>query len=144
MDQNTKMEKDYQLGQYLNSINTSKKNLMDSEDMFWEKKYPAFIVNKCLSAHPDSLFYVNEMNRLNFLDKRLQYDFLINSLSKRKRFAKWMRSTKVKNIDLIKLYYGFSNEKAKQALDILTSDDIEIIKTKLNTGGKHGRTGVDT
>ncbi len=144
MDQNTKMEKDYQLGQYLNSINTSKKNLMDSEDMFWEKKYPAFIVNKCLSAHPDSLFYVNEMNRLNFLDKRLQYDFLINSLSKRKRFAKWMRSTKVKNIDLIKLYYGFSNEKAKQALDILTADDIEIIKTKLNTGGKHGRTGVDT
>ncbi len=138
------MEKDYQLGQYLNSINTSKKNLMDSEDMFWEKKYPAFIVNKCLSAHPDSLFYVNEMNRLNFLDKRLQYDFLINSLSKRKRFAKWMRSTKVKNIDLIKLYYGFSNEKAKQALDILTADDIEIIKTKLNTGGKHGRTGVDT
>ncbi|HIE77629.1 MAG TPA: DNA polymerase, partial [Candidatus Thioglobus sp.] len=125
-------------------INTSKKNLMDSEDMFWEKKYPAFIVNKCLSAHPDSLFYVNEMNRLNFLDKRLQYDFLINSLSKRKRFAKWMRSTKVKNIDLIKLYYGFSNEKAKQALDILTADDIEIIKTKLNTGGKHGRTGVDT
>ncbi len=144
MDQNTKMEKDYQLGQYLNSINTSKKNLMDSEDMFWEKKYPAFIVNKCLSAHPDSLFYVNELNRLNFLDKRLQYDFLINSLSKRKRFAKWMRSTKVKNIDLIKLYYGFSNEKAKQALDILTADDIEIIKTKLNTGGKHGRTGVDT
>ena len=138
------MDKDYQLGQYLNSINSTKKNLLDSDDIFWERKYPAFIINKCLSAHPDSLFYVNEMNRLNFLDKRLQYDFLINSLSKRKRFAKWMRSTKVKNIDLIKLYYGYSNEKAKQALDILTADDIEIIKTKLNTGGKHGRTGVDT
>lgn len=134
----------YELKDYLNDINYNKKNLLDSEDMFWERKYPAYIINKCLSAHSDSLFYVNEMNRLHHLDSRLQNDFLLNSLRKRKRFAKWLRSSKVKNLDLIKEYYGYSNEKAKQALDILTADQLEIIKTKINKGGRHGRTGVDS
>ena len=133
----------YELKDYLNQINHGKKNLMDSEDEFWEKKYPAYIINKCLSAFTDTIFYVNEVNRLHHLDKKLQNDFLINSLRKRKRFAKWMRSAKVKNIEYVKEYYGYSNEKAKQALEVLTDEQIEIIKTKLIKGGKHGRIGVD-
>ena len=91
----------YELKDYLNSINHVKKNLMDSEDEFWEKKYPAYIINKCLSAFPDTIFYVNEMNRMHFLDNKLQNDFLLNSIRKRKRFAKWMRSSKVKNIESV-------------------------------------------
>jgi hypothetical protein len=131
-----------ELKDWLNSINYTKKDIMVDE--YEEKKYPAYIINKCLSAHTDCLFYVNELNRLHHLDKRLQNDFLLNSLRKRKRFAKWLRSSKVKNLDLIKEYYGYSNEKAKQALDILTADQLEIIKTKINKGGRHGRIGVDS
>ena len=113
-------------------------------DEYDEKKYPAYIVNKCLAPFSDTLFYVNEMNRLHFLDNRLQYEFLLNSIGKRKRFAKWMKASKLKNIDVVKEYYGYSNEKAKQALDVLTEEQIKIIKTKLTRGGKHGRIGVDT
>jgi len=141
---NGPQEELYALKDYLKQINYEKKNLMDGEDEFWEKKYPAYIINKCLAPFTDTIFYINEMNRMHFLDNKLQNDFLINSLRKRKRFTKWMRSSKIKDIDVVKEYYGFSNEKAKQALDVLTKEQIKIIKTKLNRGGKHGRTGVDT
>ena len=113
-------------------------------DEYEEKKYPAYIVNKCLAPFPDTLLYVNELNRLHGLDNRLQYDFLLNSLRKRKRFAKWMKVSKIKDLDVIKEYYGYSNEKAKQALDVLTEEQIKIIKIKLTKGGKNGRIGVDT
>ena len=109
-----------------------------------EKKYPAFIVNKCIAPFPDTILYVNELNRMHWLDNRLQYDFLLNSLRKRKRFAKWMKASKIKNLDVVKEYYGYSNEKAKMALDVLTEEKLKTIKTKLNQGGKHGRIGVDT
>ena len=113
-------------------------------DEYDEKKYPSFIVNKAVGSHPDTVLYVNEMNRLHFLDNRLQYDFLLNSLRKRKRFAKWLRASKIKNIEYVKEYYGYGNEKAKQALNVLTDDQINIIKTKLIKGGKHGRSGMDS
>ena len=131
-----------ELKDYLNSINYTKKNVM--LDHIDEKKYPAFIVNKCIAPFPDTILYVNELNRMHWLDNRLQYDFLLNSLRKRKRFAKWMKASKLKNLDVVKEYYGYSNEKAKQALDVLTEEQIKIIKTKLTKGGKHGRIGVDT
>ncbi len=131
-----------ELKDWLNSINLNKKDIMVDE--YEEKKYPAYIVNKCLAPFPDTVFYVNEMNRLHFLDNRLQYEFLLNSIGKRKRFAKWMKASKLKNIDVVKEYYGYSNEKAKQALEVLTEEQIKIIKTKLTRGGKHGRIGVDT
>ncbi len=120
----------------------TKKDVMLDE--FDEKKYPAYVVNRCLASFPDTIIYVNEMNRLCLLDSRLQYDFLLNSIGKRKRFAKWLRASKLKNLDLVKEYYGYSNEKAKQALEVLTEEQIKIIKTKLIKGGKHGRIGVDT
>jgi hypothetical protein len=131
-----------ELKDWLNSINYNKKGIMVDE--YEEKKYPAYIVNKCLAPFPDTLLYVNEMNRLHGLDNRLQYEFLLNSIGKRKRFAKWMKVSKIKDLDVIKEYYGYSNEKAKQALDVLTEEQIKIIKTKLTKGGKHGRIGVDT
>jgi len=131
-----------ELKDWLNSINYTKKDVMVDE--YEEKKYPAFIINKCLAPFPDTVFYVNEMNRLHGLDNRLQYDFLLNSLRKRKRFAKWMKSSKIKDLDVVKEYYGYSNEKAKQALKVLTEEQIKIIKIKLTKGGKHGRIGVDT
>ena len=92
----------YELKDYLNDINHQKIDLMDSEDEFWEKKYPAYIVNKVLSAFPDTLLYVNEMNRLHHLDKRLQFQFFLNSIRPKKRFAKWLRSSKIKNLEYVK------------------------------------------
>ena len=116
---------------------------MAGEDDFWEKKYPAFIVNKALSAFTDCILYVNEMNRLHHLDKRLQFQFFLNSIGPKKRFSKWLRSSKIKNLEYVKEYYGYSNEKAKQALDILDDEQIEHIKKIINRGGRHGGAAMD-
>jgi len=82
---------------------------------------------------------INEMNRLHHLDNKLQYDFLLNSLRTRKRFAPWMKSSKSKDIECVKEYYGYSNEKSKSALSILNDEQIKTIKEKLNKGGQHGK-----
>ena len=87
----------------------------------------------------DTIQLVNEMNRNHHLDKKLQYDFLLNSLRTRKRFAPWLRSSKSKNLECVKEYYGYNNEKAKSALSILNNEQIKTIKDKLNKGGKHGK-----
>ena len=129
----------YELKEYLNSINYGKNNLMDSGDVMYEKKYPAYVVNKCLAPFNDTIMLVNEMNRNHHLDKKLQYDFLLNSLRTRKRFAPWMRSSKSKNLEYVKEYYGYNNEKGKSALNILNDEQIKQIKEKLNKGGKHGK-----
>ena len=128
----------YELKDYLKAINQTKEPLMDSEDEEWEKKYPPFIVNKCLSPFPDTIQLVNEMNQLPHLDKKLQFDFLINSLRPRKRFTPWLKASKSKNLEYVKEYYGYSNEKAKTALEILNDEQISAIKKKLNKGGRHG------
>ena len=133
----------YELKDYLNAINHKKEDLMADEDVFWEKKYPEFIVNKALSAFPECIVFANEMNRLHHLDKRLQFQFFLNSIRPKKRFSKWLRSNKIKNLEYVKVYYGYSNEKAKQALDILDDAQIEYIKRIINRGGKHGGVTVD-
>ena len=125
----------YELKDYLNAINFTKKNLMDSEDKLWQKKYPSFIVNKILSGFQDTVMLVNEMNRNHFVDKDMQFHFLLNSIRSKKRFSPFLRASKLKNIDLVKEYYGYSNDKAKSALDILTNDQIKLIKEKLYKGG---------
>ena len=125
----------YELKDYLNSINFTKKDLMKSEDKDWVKKYPAFIVNKILSGFQDTVMLVNEVNRNHFLDKDMQYWFLLNSIRSKKRFSPFLRASKLKNIDLVKEYYGYSNEKAKTVLDILTKDQLKLIKEKLYKGG---------
>ena len=95
----------YPLKDYLNSINFSKDYLMD-EDPGWEKNYPAYVINKCMSHHLDTIMFANEMNIHSHIDKRLQYDFLINIVRPRKRFSPWGKKNKVKDLDLVKKYYG--------------------------------------
>ena len=128
----------YELKDYLNAINHEKKNLMDTDDEMWEKKYPAFIINKCVAPFPDTIHLVNEMNIHNHLDSKLQFDFLLNSLRSRDRYTPWLKAKKIKNIEYVKEYYGYSNEKAKIALDVLNDEQIKTIKDSLSKGGKNG------
>jgi hypothetical protein len=123
-----------ELKDWLNSINQTKKNLID-EDPTITKEYPPYIINKCLSGHIDCLMYANEMNLNHALDKKLQYDFFINIVRIKKRYSPWIRKDKIKDLDVVKSYYKYSNEKAEQALKILTQDQINFIKSKLETGG---------
>ena len=127
----------YELKEYLNSINYGKNNLMDSGDVMYEKKYPAYVVNKCLAPFNDTIMLVNEMNRNHHLDKKLQYDFLLNSVRRQNRYAPWMKASKTKNLEYVKEYFGYNNEKARSALNILNDEQIAYIKTKLNKGGKN-------
>ena len=123
-----------ELKDWLNSINFNKKNLLE-EDPSVIKEYPPFIVNRCLSNHVDAIMFANEMNKYPNLDKDMQYSFYLNSLRKRKRFSPWLRKDKVTDLEIIKQYYGYSNEKASQALKILTPEQIKFIKQRLDTGG---------
>ena len=111
---------------------------MDTGDEVWEKKYPAFIINKCL-LDTETIQLTNEMNIKHHLDNKLQFDFLLNSLRTRKRYTPWLKAKKNKNLEYVKEYYGYSNEKAKSALDILSNEQIKTIKNSLNKGGKNGR-----
>ena len=120
---------------YTKAINQSKERLMDSPDEMWEKKYSPFIVNKALYAFPDIILLVNEMNLNHHLDAKLQFDFLLNSIRPRKRYAPWLKTSKINNLELVKEYFGYNDQKAKNALDLLTDDDIENIRIKLNKGG---------
>ena len=125
----------YELKEYMNAINFTKKNVMDSEDRMWVKKYPAFIVNKVLSGFQDTIMLVNEMNRNHFLDKDMQFQFLLNSIRSKKRYSPFLRASKIKDIECVKEYYGYNNEKAKTALDLLTKEQLKLIKEKLYKGG---------
>ena len=126
----------YELKDYLNAINHTKEKLMDTEDEEWERKYPSYIVNKCLAPFQDTILLVNEINQYPSIDKKLQFDFLINSIRPRKRFTPWLKAKKLENIEYVKEFYGYNNEKAKVALTILNDDQIATIKQKLNKGGK--------
>jgi len=124
-----------ELKDWLNSINFNKENLI-KEDPDIVKQYPPFIVNKCLAGHLDTVLFANEMNKYHHLDKDMQYSFLLNSLRKRKRFSPWFRKDKIEDLECVKTYYGYSNEKAQQALKILTPEQLNYIKKKLDLGGK--------
>ena len=122
-----------ELKDWLNSINFNKENLM--EDPAVKKDYPPYIINRCLSGHLDCIMFANEMNKYSFLDKDMQYSFYLNTLRKKKRFSPWLRKEKVTDLEIIKQYYGYSNEKASNALKILTPEQIKFIKQRLDTGG---------
>ena len=123
-----------ELKDWLNSINQTKENLTD-ENPEAIKEYAPFIINRCLSGHIDCILYANEMNLNHQLDKDMQYSFYLNTLRKKKRFSPWLRKDKVTDLECIKKYYGYSNEKASQALKILTQEQINFIKQRLDTGG---------
>ena len=127
----------YPLKDYLNSINLNKNNLMDEDsDPAWKSKYPAYIINKCMSHHMDTVMYANEMNQYSFLDSKMQYDFYIHIVRPKRRFSPWGKKKKIDDLDLVKRYYGYSTDKAIQALRILSPNQIDYIKDKLNKGGK--------
>ena len=118
---------------YLKAINETKENVMlTSQD---EKKYAAFIVNRGLSFFMDTIFQANEINRNHHLDSRLQFDYLLNSIRQKKRYSKWLKPEKLDDLDIVKEYYGFGNEKAKNALQVLTDEQLAYIRRKLNQGG---------
>lgn len=119
----------------INAINYSKENLF--EDPLAAKDYVPFIVNRGLSYFHDTVFYANEMNRSLFLDKDMQFAFLLNSISKKKRFSKW--SKKDPSPDAVKSvmeYYGYSERRAMEALALLTESQLSHIKEQLNKGGR--------
>ena len=123
------------LSEILASINNTKEHLyVDDPDRV--KSYPPYIVNRCLSGHIDAILFANEVNKHPLLDKRLQYDFLLNSLRKRKRFTPWLKKEQVDDLDLVKKHYGYCNEKAKVALSLLTKSQIESLRHKYDMGGK--------
>ena len=119
---------------YVNSILQNKKNLIVDEQT--EKDYVPFLTNRSLSYHRDCVLFANEMNRRPFLDKKLQNSFLINTIRSKKRpFAKWVKSEKSDDIECIKHYYGFSDSKAREALRLLSKEQIQQLKEKTESGG---------
>ncbi len=120
--------------EYIKAINDSKKDIMVDE--LSEKGYNPFIINRNFSFFIDTVLYANEMNRHHHLDNRLQFDFFINIIKKKKRFSKWMKPQDIENLELIKTYYGYSNDKAKSILSLLDNKQIEELKQRINQGGK--------
>jgi hypothetical protein len=123
-----------ELKDWLNSINQTKENLMD-ENPEAIKEYAPYIINRCLSGQIDTILFANEMNMNHHLDKDMQYSFFLNTIRKRRRFSPWIRKDKIKDLEYVKRYYGYSNEKASQALKILSKEQINFIKQRLETGG---------
>lgn len=124
-----------ELKDWLNSINFTKENLLEDNPTL-VKEYAPYVINRCLSGHIDCILFANEMNMNHFLEKDMQYSFYLNTLRKRKRFSPWIRKDKVQDLECVKQYYGYSNEKAMQALKILNKSQLDFIKQRLETGGK--------
>ena len=118
---------------FIKAINDGKDVMKDN--FLAEKDYIPFLINRGLSFFQDTVIQVNEMNRLHFLDNKLQFDYLLNNIRPRKRWSKWLKPDKIDNLELVKAYFGFGNEKAKEALEVLTNENIEDIKSKLAEGG---------
>ena len=117
------------LSDILNSINQTKENLL-SKDPRLEKDYVPFVINKCFSYFPDTIFYANRMNQAAFLDKKLQYDYYIHSISKRKRFSKWIKPEENKDLEIVKEVYGYSDARAREVVDMLPMDKLRELVQK--------------
>jgi len=122
-----------ELKHWLNSINHEKENIMTEEN---KKEYPPYIVNRCLSGFIDTIMMANEMNINHHLSTELQYIFLLNIVRPKRRFSPWLKKEKLNDLEVVKSYYGYSNEKARTALSILSDDQLNFIKLKLYRGGK--------
>lgn len=122
-----------ELKHWLNSINHEKQNIMTDEN---KNEYPPFIVNKCLSGFIDTIMVSNEVNINHHLSKKLQYEFLLNIVRPKRRFSPWLKKEKITDLEIVKTYYGYSNEKARSALSLLSDEQLNCIKLKLSKGGK--------
>lgn len=118
---------------FIDSINYSKKNLLDGENT--DKEYVPFLVNKSLSYFSDTIMHSNEINRCSHIPKKYQYFYYLNSIRKRKRFSKWFKKDKNEDIDNIKKYYGISNIRAKEYLKLLNKDQLTAIAQSVSEGG---------
>lgn len=125
------------LSVYLKAINKDKTKMedLDADVETVKKKYSPFIVNRCLSFFPDTIIQVNNMNANAHLDKDIQYEYLRTSTRSRSRFSPWEKKGKHADLDLVKEYYGYSNAKAYQVLDLLTEEDLDIMRESMYTGG---------
>ena len=132
MEKETKYRNNQKMNPFalINSISNSKIDILEDE-----KDYNAFMVNRGLSYFPDTVIYANEMNKFHHLDSRLQFDFLINIIRKRNRFSKWNKSIESENINAIKKYFGYSNEKARDVLPLLSNENLKTIRGRIQHGG---------
>jgi hypothetical protein len=124
---------------FIKSINTTKIDMMKNtnDDDAVEAEYVPFITNRSLSYFPETILIANLMNIYSMLDNKLQYHFLLNSVRPAKRFAKWVKREDAEDVELVKQFYGYNNEKARQALSVLTPDNLHYIKQKLERGGNN-------
>ena len=119
---------------FTDAINYTKEDIMI--DDITEKAYNSFLINRSLSYFPDTVLAANEMNRNHHIDNRLQFDFFINIIRKRKRFSKWFKPEEISDLETVKEYYGYSNEKARQILTLLSTEQMNELKTKVAKGGR--------
>ena len=121
---------------FLNAINDTKKDLL-REDPLTEREYVPFMINRGLSYFPDTILYANEMNQFASVPKQWQFDFYRLSIPKRKRFSKWHKQDKLEeNVEILMKEYSYSRQKALQAIDIISEDDMKALKAKYQTGGR--------
>jgi len=124
---------------YVFAINTHKDIMSDTDnDSLMEKDYNPFLSNRAFSYHNDTILQANEMNRRHHLDKKMQFDYLLNNIRPRKRFAKWIKNESSENISVIKEYYGYNNTKAIEALSVLSEKQLKVLQYKVQRGGKNG------
>lgn len=124
-----------ELGDILTSLNKTKENLL-AKDEKAEKSYVPFVINKCYSYHLDTLFQANFLNQMPFLDKKMQYEYYLNGITKKTRFCKWIKPQEIA-LEAIMGYYGYSRTRAMEVMDILSESQLEAIKKAMDRGGKH-------
>jgi len=125
------------LSEYLNSINHSKENLIREGSEREEKSYAPFVINRCLSYFPDTIFLVNTVNSVPNIEKIFHYEYLLHSVRKRKRFSKWLKKEAREEISWIKEYYKVSTKRAEEYADILSDEQLQDIKGKTIYGEKN-------
>jgi len=118
---------------FINEITYGKRDIMDSD--LAEREYNGFVTNRTLSYFIDTIFQANEVNQRHQADHRLQFDYLINTVRKKKRFSKWVKPSTYESIELVKEYYGYSDRQAKDVVDILDHEQLEQIRKRLSKGG---------
>ena len=117
---------------FVKSITYTKEDIMHDLN---ESEYESYLINRALSYHQDCLLYANEMNRRFELSNRLQYHYLLNTIRKRKRFAKWIKPEQIDDLRVVMEYYSISRQKAEEYLTILSDQEITILRKKMNKGG---------
>lgn len=126
----------HQLSDYLNAINVSKEPLLDISESYTKQSYPPFVVTRCLSYFPDTLFAANEMNTRPLIDSKMHFDFLRGAVRPRKRFSKWLKREDDSRVAALVEYYGISSRKAREALSVLSEADLEEIVAAVDKGGR--------